>query len=130
MVALPWILSGLALRAWSFAYLGPGGRTRSAAPPVQRVAAGPYRLLEHPVYVANIAVAFGLVLAAAPPALLVLLLSVGVVGFYAILAVRESTQLVGLPLAEPVQRLGWLQLLRSERSTLACVGLFLGLSFL
>ena len=127
---MPWILGGLALRAWSFAYLGPRGRTRSPTPPELRVTAGPYRFLEHPIYVANLAVAFGLVLAAAPSPTLVALLSIGVVAFYGVLAERESEHLAGLPSGEPVRRLRWGQVLRSERSTLLCVGLFLGLSLL
>ena len=52
---------GLALRFWAVAHIGPKSRTRSEEGPDHRAAGGPYRVLTHPLYVANALVSEGLV---------------------------------------------------------------------
>jgi protein-S-isoprenylcysteine O-methyltransferase Ste14 len=121
--ALPWLAAGLALRAWSFSWLGGQGRTRDPGPPAVRVIGGPYALFEHPVYLANVAVALGLLIAAAPPGWLAAALALGLVAFYGALAAREGAQLAGLPTrGQPVA--GLARVARTERSTWAVVALF------
>jgi len=58
---------------------------------------GPYRWSSHPVYVANVCVALGIVLAASPGPVLSVCVALIVLGFYRLLALREEGQLVGLP---------------------------------
>lgn len=112
----PWIVAGLALRAWSFAYLGGQGRTRDPSAPSGRVVSGPYARIEHPVYVANLLVATGLTVAIAPPGTVAAIALGGVGGLYAVLAARESDQVRGLdPDRRPRRTLR--QVARSERST-------------
>ena len=111
LIAAPALL----LRAWAFAHLGGQGRTRDPAPPTHRVRSGPYARLHHPVYLANVLLAAGMLAAAGLPRSWALALLVGVLGFYGLLAWRESAQLPGLPVAAP--RVTWARVARWERST-------------
>lgn len=128
-VSLPWVLAGLALRAWAFVHLGGQGRTRELRPPATRAVGGPYRLLRHPVYLANLLVAFGLVVACRPPDGLAWLLTLAVAAFYGLLATREDVQVLRLP-RRRTPATGLAGVARSERSTWVVVGLFLLLSSL
>ena len=123
-LALPWLLLGLLMRAWAFRSLGPSGRTRDPGPPAGRVEAGPYRWFRHPVYVANVCIAVGVIASAALPATLAMGVLLFVVLLYTLLARRETAQLRDLPVREPAA-LGAAALLRSERSTLLSVGALL-----
>jgi hypothetical protein len=124
VAALPWLGGGLGLRFWAFIWLGGAGRTRSLEPPASRVIGGPFRLLAHPVYLANLAVAAGLLIACAPPGWLTALLLASVAAFYGALAEREGGQLRGLP-ARSAALVSVRQVARSERSTWLVVALFL-----
>lgn len=126
---LPLLVLGLTLRLWAFHHLGPAGRTRDPRPPSGRVSAGPYRFVNHPVYVANVSLALGLVVCAAPAPSVALGCFGGVLLFYAALATRESQQLQALA-PRPSAALPLPALLRSERSTWLSVGALLGLQFL
>lgn len=123
-IAAPWILAGLGLRAWAFGHLGGQGRTRDPSPPGGRVYTGPYARLEHPVYVANLLVAAGLVLAIAPPGPLAAIALIGVSGLYLVLSGRESAQIRRLPV-ELRPRKTVAEVARSERSTWVTVALLL-----
>ena len=90
---------------------------------------GPYRRLVHPVYLGNLLVAFGLLIAARPPGALAAALAGALVLFYAALARREQGQLSGLP-QRRIPAAGPLQVARSERSTWIVVCLFLLLATL
>ena len=94
---------------------------------MSRATGGPYRLLHHPVYFANLIIACGLMLAARPPEGMAWLLLVSVVVFYGLLADREERQLFRLP-RRPVAAATAAQVVRSERSTWVVVVLFLLLS--
>ncbi len=124
LLAGPWLAAGLGLRAWAFAHLGSGGRTRDPAPPRTRVTSGPYRYLQHPAYVGNLLIAFGLLVVARPPGPTAAGFALVVVVLYAILAARESRQIIGIP-TRRAAALGTRGVLRSERSTWLSVGLFL-----
>lgn len=108
---------GLVCRAWAFAHLGGGGRTRAVERPPQRVRSGPYRWVEHPVYGANLLMAGGLVVIGRPPVVPGLALLAGVAGFYVVLARREGRQLIGVPDCWVSPR--WSRVPRWERSTWA-----------
>lgn len=97
LLGLPCLTLGLAARSWAFVYLGSTGRTRDPAPPSERVVGGPYRWFNHPVYLANVCVALGIVLAASPGPAFSVCVALLVVGFYRLLALREEGLLVGLP---------------------------------
>ncbi len=126
--ALPWILTGLLLRAWSFAHLGGQGRTRDPSPPEARVVTGPYAVFEHPVYVANLLVAAGLTIAIHPSGLVAAGALVAVTALYTALAARESGQVEGLPVRRSAPL--WDRVPRWERSTwLTIVGLVAIASF-
>jgi protein-S-isoprenylcysteine O-methyltransferase Ste14 len=119
------LVMGLALRGWATAHLGGAGRTRSAEPPEARVVTGPYARLRHPLYVANLGISLGLVLALRPPGPIVVLLVLSVTAFYALLAERENHLLEGLPIRPPVPALPWALVARHERSTWISLGLIL-----
>ena len=114
--ALPWIFTGLSLRFWAFAHLGGQGRTRDASAPRRRVVSGPYAALNHPVYLGNLLLAGGIVIAARPPGWLAILSLTGVAGFYALLARREGVQVAGLAMRAG-RVAGTRQVARIERST-------------
>jgi len=127
-VAVPWLLAGLGLRAVAFRHLGGQGRTRDPSPPSGHVVTGPYSRLEHPVYVANLLIAAGLVFAMAPPDRVAAAGLIIVTGLYVALAARESEQLRSLPIERRAPRT-WPQVARSERSTWLTVGVVLLLAF-
>ncbi len=112
----------LLLRAWAFAHLGGAGRTRSPEAPPERVRSGPYRLLDHPVYVANVLLAGAMLQAARPPGSVAALLAVALVAFYGVLARREGAQWAGRPSA--ARAAAWARVPRWERSTWATTGLW------
>lgn len=56
-------LVGLALRLWAARHIGPKSRTRSEDGPPHRAVGGPYRVLDHPLYVGNGLLSEGLVIA-------------------------------------------------------------------
>ena len=126
---LPVVLLGLALRLWAFRHLGAAGRTRDPRPPSGRVHAGPYRFVNHPVYLANVFVGLGLVVCAAPAPSVALGCFGAVLLFYGALATRESSQVRSLP-PRPSASLPLPALLRSERSTWLSVAALLGVQFL
>lgn len=111
------LLFGLGLRCWATSHIGGAGRTRLPGPPTNRVVSGPYRLLRHPLYVANLGIALGLILALRPPGPIVVLLVLSVSGFYALLAEREDAQLIRIPARPASVPLGWRAVARHERST-------------
>lgn len=130
LVAAPWLAAGLALRGWAFRWLGPQGRTRDPARPSALVTGGPYALLRHPVYVGNVLVAAGLVVALRPAGVAAALLLGLVTGVYAALAKREHRLLQGLAGAPIGPRLDLRAVLRSERSTYLSTALMLALASL
>lgn len=124
-VGVPVLLAGLALRGWAFHHLGPAGRTRHPEPPSGRVVTGPYALVPHPVYLANYALALGLVLVADPPPVGLAVFLGAVAVLYGVLARRESAQTASLPV-RPSAALGLRGVMRSERSTWLSVAALLG----
>ncbi len=127
--ALPWVLAGLGLRAWSFHWLGPAGRTRRPGPPPARSVGGPYSVLGHPVYVANLLLAAGLVVAVVRSGAVAALFLGAVTALYAALAAREEPLLRGLPeRREPA--LSARGVARSERSTWITTALVLLIAWL
>jgi protein-S-isoprenylcysteine O-methyltransferase Ste14 len=121
------MVGSLGLRAWAFAHLGGQGRTRDPRAPEGRVASGPYAHLDHPVYLANLLAAAGLILAVAPPPAFAGVALVLTVALYAVLAARESAQVRGLPVVLRPRRTV-AQVARSERSTWLTVGVLLVLA--
>jgi len=115
--SLPLLLGGLLARAWATAHLGGAGRTTDPGPPGDRVVSGPYSRVRHPLYLANLAMALGLVLALRPPGPITVLLVLVVTGFYAALAEREDAQLSRLPARPVAPPLPWAAVARHERST-------------
>jgi len=114
---LPLLLVGLFQRAWATAHIGGEGRTRSPEAPLSLVSTGPYALMDHPLYVANLALAFGLVLALRPPAPIGFLLVGFLVVFYAVLARREDDLLANREQSPRKTPPSWLAVPRHERST-------------
>lgn len=122
-------LPPLLLRAWAFAHLGGQGRTRDPDPPPARVVTGPYAWVSHPVYVANLALGMAFLVAVRPPPAWAGGLALGLGGFYALLALRESGQLRAVPPAgrQPPQ---WRRVARWERGTWITTALFFALAAL
>lgn len=123
-LAMPWLLGGLALRAWAFSWLGGEGRTRDPGPPRRRVRGGPFPWLAHPVYLGNVAVAAGMAVAARPAGWVAAGLLGLVTALYAVLAGREDRLLRGI-VARQGRPAGFRLVARWERSTWAAVGVFL-----
>jgi len=89
--ALP-LLAGFALRLWARAHIGPHSRRRILSSP-ERCAGGPYSLLAHPLYAANLLAILGLGLALAGPRPIALSVLVGPAALYAALGLAESRRL-------------------------------------
>ncbi len=123
------LVPGLALRLWAFTHLGGRGRTRDPGPPIDRVSSGPYRWVGHPIYLGNASMALAMLVAAGLSALAGLGYGLFVVGFYAVLAMREQLQITGLKTA-PAQAVPWAQAASWERSTWATTALYYGLLLL
>jgi len=124
-LALPFLILGLFFRGWAFAHLGSRGRTRDPSPPPDRVVRGPYKWLNHPVYAANVLVALGILLAAAPGYALGLVAGGFVLGLYGMLALREQRQMKDVPIRRSGALLSVLALARCERSSWLTVALLL-----
>ena len=125
--SLPLVALGLILRAWAVGHIGGASRTRLVEAPPSRVVSGPYRFLRHPLYIGNLGVALGLLLALRPPVPLLALIVFFVTAFYALLALREDEMLLSLPLRRLQGRISWAEVVRCERSTWVTTGLVLTL---
>lgn len=86
------LLSGLALRLWARRHIGPHSRGRILSTDV-RCTGGPYRFLEHPLYVANLLVVCGLATLLAGPTGTALALLSGPTALYSWLGRAESRAL-------------------------------------
>ncbi len=117
-------LVGLSLRLWAISWIGPAARTRDPAPPAARVVGGPYRV-RHPLYLANVLAGTGLTIACRPSLTVLTVTLFGLVGFYALLAWREETDLRRVA-PGVLPRLSWIRALRTERSTWATAVIALG----
>jgi len=111
------MLLGCSLRCWAFSHLGAAGRTRDPGPPVSRVVTGPYAHVAHPVYLSNLLIAVGMLLAASPPWVLAAGLFALLASLYFVLALRESRQLAQVTGTRDGKQMSWWALARSERST-------------
>lgn len=83
------LLGGLALRVWARRHIGLHTRGRALQAPY-RAAGGPYRWIAHPLYLANILVAFGCLGALGSSWARTLLASLPVAGLYVVLGLGES----------------------------------------
>lgn len=89
------LLAGVALRLWARAHIGPHSRGRILASP-ERCAGGPYRILAHPLYAANLLSILALALSLVGPSLSALLVLAGPAALYAVLARAETRRLRAL----------------------------------
>lgn len=120
--------AGLALRLWAIRHIGGAARTRDTRAPRSRVVSGPYGVVAHPLYLANILLVVALVLTLdATPRLRTSLVLIGL-GFYATLAWREQRVVRQLP-TRPGAGLGLGRALRVERGTWWAAALVLGLQW-
>jgi protein-S-isoprenylcysteine O-methyltransferase Ste14 len=125
--ALPLLLLGLMLRFWAVGHIGGESRTRLAEAPESRVVTGPYRFFRHPLYLGNLGVALGLLLALRPPGPIVALIAFFTIAFYALLARREDEMLWSVPTRKLKRRASWEEIARCERSTWLTTALILTL---
>ena len=95
MLGIPFLLAGLAIRFWASGYIGSEGRV-SEIVARQRIAAGPYRLLRHPLYIGNFLLVLGMLLAARPALWLSAVVLAGFVVEYTFIAAAEQKQLASL----------------------------------
>jgi len=86
------LAAGAALRLWARAHIGPHSRGRNLSAPV-RCAGGPYALLRHPLYAANLLAIAALAFQTAGPSVGAALALVGPVALYAVLGRAESRHL-------------------------------------
>lgn len=86
------LLAGAALRLWARAHIGPHSRGRNLFAPV-RCAGGPYALLPHPLYAANLLVVSALALQAAGPTVAAAAAVAGPALLYVVLARAEDRHL-------------------------------------
>lgn len=83
------ILPGLALRLWAAGYIGAAGRSKGLE--IQRIVAdGPYRYFRHPLYLGNFLLVLGVLILFRPPAVLMLVIVLGFVAQYSIIARAEE----------------------------------------
>lgn len=66
LLSLPLILIGVAIRCWAGGYIGPISRGRIITAD-RLITEGPYRHLRHPLYLGNLLLTLGVLLALAPP---------------------------------------------------------------
>lgn len=88
------ILSGLALRFWAAGYIGNDARSKTIS--AQRVITdGPYRYFRHPLYLGNFAIVAGMLVALKPPLTIALLIILGFILMYGLIARSETRFLEG-----------------------------------
>lgn len=103
------LLAGLGLRIWARRYIGLHTRGRELQAPY-RATGGPYAWISHPLYLANVLVAFGCLGALGAGVGATALASLPTAALYALLARGESAYLAaGNPpsRAIPVEHPGW-----------------------
>ena len=114
--ALPFLASGLLLRFWAVAHIGPSSRTNKTEAPTLLIRSGPYKWLRHPLYCANYSVSLGFLLWLRPPTPLAAGLGLATLVFYWLLSKRETVITSETPFGA-TRRLTTLQVMRCERST-------------
>jgi protein-S-isoprenylcysteine O-methyltransferase Ste14 len=102
------LIAGGALRLWARAHIGPHSRGRNLSAPV-RCAGGPYALLPHPLYVANLLVIAALALQVAGPSVAAGAALAGPALLYAALARAESRHLRATSPPVRTEALPWSQ---------------------
>jgi len=90
--SLAFLLAGFSLRLWARAHIGPHSRGRNLSSP-ERCTGGPYRWIDHPLYVANLLVIAGVALEIAGPEPAALVILSGPVVLYALLGRAESRRM-------------------------------------
>ncbi len=115
------IIAGLGMRIWAAGYLGGDARTRVLS--ARRVVrSGPYRFFSHPLYLGNLLLVAGMLVALQPGILLSVLVLVGFLIEYGLIARAEKAFLAeaGLPVEQPGFK--W-RLVLSEWSTWLVTGI-------
>jgi hypothetical protein len=95
LLGVPLLVLGLAVRFWASGYIGIDGRVRDIGAR-QRIVSGPYRLLRHPLYVGNMLLVLGMLVAMRPALWLSVIVVVGFVAEYALIISVEERQLASV----------------------------------
>lgn len=86
---VPLLLAGLAVRFWAMGFIGIAAR--AAEVKVQRrVTCGPYRLLRHPIYVGNLLLVLGILVALSPALVVAIAVVVMFLLEYGLIVVSEE----------------------------------------
>lgn len=89
LLSLPLVLSGLVIRCWAEGYIGPSSRGRVIITD-RLITEGPYRYLRHPLYLGDLLLTLGVLLALAPPPFVVgLVLFLGLLEYGLIINAEE-----------------------------------------
>jgi protein-S-isoprenylcysteine O-methyltransferase Ste14 len=99
------VLAGLAVRFWAMGYIGRPARSAEIGGPA-RVVSGPYRTLRHPLYIGNLLIAVGTLLACRVPGAVTAFVLAGFVAEYGLIALAEERGLRGAPEERPAFALG------------------------
>jgi hypothetical protein len=86
------LIPGLAVRFWASGYIGIEGRVREIGAR-QRLASGPYRLLRHPLYIGNLLLVAGMLVALRPALWLGAVVLGGFIAEYTLIVVAEERDL-------------------------------------
>lgn len=84
------LIIGLALRFWTAGYIGSDARSGKISAQ-NIVTGGPYRYFRHPLYLGNFAIVAGMLIALKPPLTIALLIMLGFILIYGLIA-RSETQ--------------------------------------
>lgn len=94
------LIAGLVVRFWAMGYIGRAARSATIGGDA-RVVNGPYRWLRHPLYVGNLFIVVGALLACRVPVLLAAVVLVGFLAEYGLIVRAEERRLQGVPAARP-----------------------------
>ncbi|HIE06173.1 MAG TPA: hypothetical protein EYP58_05175 [bacterium (Candidatus Stahlbacteria)] len=87
-------MGGLAIRFWAVGYLGD---TKGRSRPEQIITGGPYRLIRHPLYLANGLIVLGLLLFLGVPSMIFTIIILGYLSIYTLFAGHEEKILIRYP---------------------------------
>ncbi len=90
--AVPLLLAGLGMRFWAMGHIGTGARVTTIGGS-ERIVAGPYHFVRHPLYLGNALLVLGVLLALLPPLWLAAMVFVLFCAEYALIVLAEEEYL-------------------------------------